>query len=66
MDSNIGNSMIKSITGAAIALILLIVIGWGAVIYLVGDKINESGGIKNTLIELGKDAKDVVKEVQEH
>lgn len=35
-------------------------------IMVAGDAIEENGGIKNTIIELGKDAKDVWGEISDH
>ena len=42
------------------ALLLTLLVG------IVGYKIEQSGGVKQILIDVGKDAKDVIKEIEEH
>jgi len=49
--------------GIGIAVMAILII----LSFVVVDRqIEEAGGVKQILIDVGKDAKDIVKEVQEH
>jgi hypothetical protein len=52
----------KGILSAIVVLILFM----GVLSYILVDTINEAGGVKQVLIDAGKDVKDITREIEKH
>lgn len=48
------------------SLFFFLVAAWLVLSFIAGDAVEENGGIKATIIELGRDAKDVWSEIADY
>ena len=48
------------------SFVFFFVAAWLVLMFIAGDAVRENGGIKETIIELGRDAKDVWSEISDY
>jgi len=47
-----------------IGIFLVVLVVWVGSIYTVGQAIDEAGGIKQVIIDMGKEVKDIAREIE--
>ena len=58
--------MLRFFVYTIFSLVLLTFVGLGAAVFFGAESVEEQGGIKQTLINIGQDAKDIMHEISEH